>query len=153
MNQEKHEEIFRSYYYQTTDLRMSMATDPVATTDMNMDADLGSRLEAFFYTPYGLATLAGITIIVTSIVWTISCTVYCCCRHKRHEAGVAEANRDILFFGDVSHTYPASDGTLSSGYNTGPQVHSMSSYSRGRNGSTTQMLNTSLDSMLDASAY
>ena len=123
------------------------------STDLNMDPSLSDRLESFLYTPYGLATLAGITIIITSIVWTICCMVYCCCRYKRNEAGVAEANRDILFFGDVGPSYPANNGTLSSGYNTGPQPYTMNSYSRERNGSTTQMLNTSLDSMLDASAY
>lgn len=130
---------------------MSLTLPVVTTTDMNPDADLGSRLVSFLYTPYGVATLAAISIIITSLVWTLGCMIYCCCKYKRHESGVAEANREMLFFGNMG---PASNGhgTMSSGYNTGPQSYTTNSYNMTRNGSTA-MLNVSLDSMLDHTAY
>lgn len=127
----------------------SIITDPVSTTDSD---SIGERLESFLFTPYGVATIAGLAIIFTSIFWTIGCCIYCCCRYKRQEGGETEANRDLLFFGNIGPSYPSGNGTLSSGYNTGSQAYSVNGYTRGRNDSTA-MLNTSLDSMLDPAAY
>ncbi len=122
-------------------------------TEANSDTSIVERFAAFIYTPYGVAIIAALAIIITSTVWTICCCVYCCCRYKRQEGGVTEANRDLLFFGNVGPSYPGGNGTLSSGYNTGSQAYSVNGYTRGRNGSSTAILNTSLDSMLDETAY
>ena len=131
---------------------MADMTATVTTTDMNTDSDLGGRLVSFLYTPYGLATIAAITAILTSLVWTIGCMIVCCCKYKRHELGTAEANREMLFFGNLGPANGNGHGTMSSGYNTGPQSYNTTSYNLTRNGSTA-MLNDSLDSMLDHTAY
>ena len=66
------------------------------------------------------------------------------------------ANRDLMFL-DVGPTEPVSNGTMSSGYNTGPQPYTSTmtnSYNpMARNGSTTMLHTTSLDSVLSVDRY
>ena len=99
----------------------------------------------------GVGTLAAVAVVITSLVWLVGCCVYCCCRRRRsrEEGGVTVANRDLMFL-DIGPTEPVHNGTMSSGYNTGPQPYTTSnSYNNpmARNGSTA-MLHTSLDSVI-----
>lgn len=60
-------------------------------------------LETFLYTPYGLGTLAATAIVLTSLVWLLSCCICCCCwryvkkRRNRLALGVAEADNDLRY--------------------------------------------------------
>ena len=123
-------------------VKMSNVTDTVPS--------ITYRLESFLYTPYGVATLAAIAILLTSLVWTVCCCIYCCCRRRdrnHEEGGTTEANRDLLYLG-ISTTDQTNNGTLSSGYNTGPQPYTTNSLTTGGTG----MFNTSLDSILHEEA-
>ena len=132
-------------------------TTTTTTMVPSTDPSVIDRLESFLYTPMGVGTLAGVAVIVTSLVWLVGCCVYCCCRWRRsgEEGGVTVANRDLMFL-DVGSTEPVHNGTMSSGYNTGPQPYTTSSNSynnpMGRNGSTA-MLHTSLDSVISVDQY
>lgn len=139
---------------------MSMTTvtlpDLTTTMDPSTDPSVIDRLESFLYTPMGVGTLAGVTVVITSLIWLVGCCVYCCCRWRRssEEGGVTVANRDLMFL-DIGPTEPVHNGTMSSGYNTGPQPYTTSnSYNNpmARNGSTA-MLHTSLDSVISVDRY
>jgi hypothetical protein len=139
---------------------MSMTTvtlsDLMTTMDPSDDPSVIDRLESFLYTPMGLGTLAGVAVIITSLVWLVGCCIYCCCRRRRssEEGGVTVANRDLMFL-DIGTTEPVHNGTMSSGYNTGPQPYTTSNnYNNpiARNGSTA-MLHTSLDSVISVDQY
>lgn len=118
------------------------------------ELDVVEELKSFLYTPYGAGTLAGAAVILTSILWALGCCLYCCCRRKccssgNHE-GTLEAGREIEFFSTL--TLPTSqqqqqqvDGTLSSGYNTGPHSHSLNSQSLAVTSTPGPVLTTSLD--------
>lgn len=99
------------------------------------------EIEDFLYTPYGLATLAIVAVTLTSLIWLLGCWVYCCYRKRRRQrqAGTTEANRDLYYLGVNDQ-----NGTLTSGYNTGPQSYSLSLTTDNR------LFHTSLDSILDA---
>ena len=139
---------------------ISMATatlpDLTTTTDPSTDLSIIERLESFLYTPMGVGTLAAVAVVITSHVWLVGCCIYCCCRRRRsrEEGGVTVANRDLMFL-DIGPTEPVHNGTMSSGYNTGPQPYTTSnSYNNpmARNGSTA-MLHTSLDSVISVDRY
>ena len=110
--------------------------------------DIVDELESFLYTPYGVSTVAGAAILLTSLLWIVGCCCCCYCYlHRRRSYdldGVLEANRDLDYYGVVS--VPAGlqgNGTLSSGYNTA-LTDSLDSHA-GTNAAT---LTTSLDSIL-----
>ena len=139
---------------------ITMATvtlpDLNTTIDPSTDLSIIERLESFLYTPMGVGTPAAVAVIITSLVWLVGCCVYCCCRWRRssEEGGVTVANRDLMFL-DIGPTEPVHNGTMSSGYNTGPQTYTTSnSYNNPmeRNGSTA-MLHTSLDSVISVDRY
>lgn len=95
------------------------------------ELDILKELELFFYTPYGVSTVAGVAILLTSLLWCIGCCIYCCYqrgRNSRNTVGTLEANREMEYIG-VS-TLPSSqeqqhrDGTMSSGYSTANTLNS-----------------------------
>lgn len=106
------------------------------------------------YTPYGVASLAVIAIILTSLVWTMACCIVCCCRWRQRErqSGDSEASREMTYYGmgsteelDVGYSQTGMQGgTLSSGYNTGPPA---STSSLAQMNTTTNTQNTSMDSL------
>lgn len=115
------------------------------------------HLEAFLYTPYGLGTLAGTAIILTSLVWLLGCCVFCCCRwcvrrRRDHLAlGVAEADADLRYVSTTSsnpgtghNLRPTEFGTGSSGYqsNAGNLNYSLTSLN------DEMVAHSSLDSIL-----
>ena len=114
-----------------------------ATTMSTQTTELGipQQIESFLYTPYGLATLAAVSIFLTSLLWTCGCCIYCCYRrrHRLQEDGITEANRDLYYFGVTDPT--VNGGTMTSGYNTVPPSFSLNA--------GTGIFNTSLDSILD----
>ena len=129
-------------------LRMSLNT----TVPSTMASDLDQFLN-HLYTPYGVAVVAVVAILLTSLVWTISCCVYCCCRwtHRDRQSGDLEASREMTYYGMGStDNVPQGvhSGTMSSGYNTGPPA-STSSLTQMDTDYGTQ--NTSMDSILESS--
>ena len=143
----------------TTTTTTTTLMDPATTIIMDpaTDPSVVDRLESFLYTPMGVGTLAGVAVIITSLVWLIGCCVYCCCRRRRYsdEGGVTVANRDLMFL-DIGPTDSVNNGTMSSGYNTGPQPYTTSgSYNNPmeRNGSQTMLHTTSLDSVISMDRY
>ena len=102
-------------------------------------------IEEFLYTPHGLVTLAAVAVLLTSLVWLLGCCIYCFCkrRRQRSERGLTEANRDLFYLG----VNDPANGTLTSGYNTGPaQAYSLNSLS-----TDNAIFHSSLDSILDES--
>lgn len=120
-----------------------------STTDPTAELNVVEELEGFLYTPYGVGTLAGLTLVLTCVVWCVGCCVYCCVRRRcgRNQDGLVEATRDIQYYG-VASTDPTQDhrdGTLSSGYNTALTTFSLNSSAAGSN----ILLTTSMDSIVD----
>lgn len=109
---------------------------------------MGEHIEDFLYTPHGLVTLALVSALLTSLAWLLGCALLCCCwrQRQRMSGGSIEANRDLHYFG---MTEPM--GTLTSGYNTGPQMYS-STGSMLSTENTNEIHHTSLDSILDQRA-
>ena len=121
------------------------------TTTPTQGVDIREELEAFLYTPYGLGTLAGVAIILTSLLWCIGCCIYCCYRKahsSQHTEGTLEVSREMEYIG-VSSIPPIQqhhhrDGTMSSGYSTGPPSNTLNSQAgAGTNNNTVSL---SLDS-------
>ena len=86
------------------------------------------ELESFLYTPYGVGTLAGATILLTSFLWFLGCCIYCCCRRKyqqHNEEGIQEAGRELHFIDGPVASHQEGNGSMSSGYNTGPVTYSL----------------------------
>ncbi len=105
-------------------------------------AESTSAAEDFLYSPQGVATVAVVVAIVTSVVWLSGCICYCCwrcCKRQRQDGG-AETSQDIYFLATTS----SGNGTLSSGYNTGNLSYSLNSLAN-----DPTYLHTSLDSILD----
>lgn len=94
--------------------------DKMSNTSEQM-LDIVEELESFLYTPYGVGTLAGVAIILTSFLWILGCCIYSCCRsqHRRNEEGIQEASRELRFIDTPIASRQQVNGTLSSGYNTG----------------------------------
>ena len=65
------------------------------STIMSNSTDISQQFESFLYTPYGVVTLAAVSVLVTSVVWSVGCCIYCCWRRRRRlqQDGVTEANR------------------------------------------------------------
>ena len=101
------------------------------------------QAEDFLYTPYGLAIIAVVAALLTSLVWTICCCIYCCNRrrHRLQRGGVTEANRDLYYLGMSDP-----NGTITSGYNTGTNSYSLNSLA-----TENTVFNSSMDSILEAS--
>lgn len=116
-----------------------MTTDS-NTTVTSSSNDLMDDIEDFIYTPYGVALVAILAVLLTSLLWTFCCCVYCCYRKRQqiNQSGTAEANRDLYYLGVGEQ-----NGTLTSGYNTAPRAYSMSTL--GDNG----VMHTSLDSIIN----
>lgn len=105
-------------------------------TNLPPSTSILTEFLSFLYTPYGVAILAILAIVVTSLVWSVGCCVYCCCRYKHNlqDNDYLETNRDLAFYtvtdatadqvGFSGHT--VHNETLSSGYNTGPPVSTTS---------------------------
>lgn len=104
---------------------------------MSNTTDIIRSIEDFVYTPYGVATVAAVAILITSFVWLTGCCIYCCMRWRcrLEESGVAEANKDIQYLG----IHGNERGTLSSGYNTSYSLNSIT---------TDHVINTSLDCII-----
>lgn len=124
------------------------------STDMPSNSvDSIEDFETFLYSPYGVSTVAVVAIILTSLIWLSGCCIYCCYRrrHRDHQEGMLEANREIYFFGMTGDTsnQQHGNGTLSSGYNTGPPP-SYSFNSLLNTNNTTY--NSSLDSIINTEA-
>lgn len=107
------------------------------STATNLPPFTHATLGQFFlhlYTPYGVAIVAVIAIILTSVAWGVGCCIYCCCRwrHRERQSGELEADRELAYYGmgssdNLAYTSSAlHGGTLSSGYNTGPPVSTCS---------------------------
>lgn len=114
------------------------------TTDQMLD--IVEELESFLYTPYGLGTLAGVAILLTSLLWSLGCCIYCCCRsqHRRNEEGTQEAGRELHFIdAPAVVSQKEGNGTMSSGYNTGPASYSLTSLLASNN-----ISNSSMDSII-----
>ena len=62
---------------------------------MSNSTDISQQFESFLYTPYGVATLAAVSVLITSFVWSMGCCIYCCWQRRRRlqQDGVTEANR------------------------------------------------------------
>ncbi len=112
------------------------------------------------YTPYGVALVAVVAIILTSLLWTVACCIVCCCklRQRDRQSGDSEASREMTYYGmgsaeeldalgysQTSQNMQA--GTLSSGYNTGPPASTSSLAHMAHVGTTTGTQNTSMDSL------
>lgn len=84
-------------------------------------ASMAEHVEDFLYTPHGLATLALASALLVSLAWLLGCVVFCCCRRRRQRmsGGSIEASRDLHYFGMSDPSL----GTMTSGYNTGPQLY------------------------------
>ena len=113
------------------------------------EIDVVQELESFLYTPYGVSALAGLAILLTSALWGVCCCIYCCCCRRRcrgNQDGTLEANREIEYFGMLSDSSLSRrhrrDGTMSSGYNTGPTAYTLT-----QTGNNT--VSSSLDSIID----
>lgn len=122
-----------------------MSTSPTA------QLSIGVELESFLYTPYGVSTLAAVAVLLTSFVWCLGCSVYCCHqrRQRQNQEGVLEANRELDYYGveQSGLTNPLHrDGTMSSGYNTAPTLYSLDTPTGTTNKAT---FTTSLDSIID----
>ena len=168
---------------------------------MSNSTDISQQFESFLYTPYGVATLAAVSVLITSFVWSMGCCIYCCWQRRRRlqQDGVTEANRwegkaeevgggrggggrggggrggggkggggserggwgshagyllhftstlqqiSFLFYRDLYYLGVSDpDGTMTSGYNTGPAGYSANSLSTEH-----ATFHTSLDSILD----
>lgn len=98
------------------------------------------EIESFLYTPYGLATLSGVVLLVTSLIWFIGCCIFCCCWkcHKRRQNGVTEAGGDLKYmtmmtpdvrppqlggYSTNSSGYQSNTGTLDYSTNAGSMQH------------------------------
>ena len=111
-------------------------------------------IEDFVYTPYGVATVAVLAVIVTSLLWSLGCCIYCCCRYRarRGQGGVAEASGELRFVnigsnpGGHTSSNNGYTGTGSSGYHShaGTMNHSVTSFHDGYD-----MTNNSMDSILE----
>ena len=121
-----------------------------STNDPTAKLSVVEELEAFLYTPYGVGTLAGLTLLLTCVVWCVGCCVYCCVRKRcgHDQDGLVEATREIQYYGvataptqDKDHR----DGTLSSGYNTALTTYSLNSSVADSN----TLFTTSIDSIVD----
>lgn len=94
---------------------------------MNTTTDGGSvdnflhDVESFLYTPLGLGALVGATVLVTSCVWLLCCSIACCCwkwwNRRSRSSGTIEAGADLKYmtcteFRPQHYTAaaPASDG-------------------------------------------
>lgn len=115
--------------------------------------NIGEELESFLYTPYGVSALAGVTVLLTSLLWCLGCCVYCCIqrRHTQNQEGELVANREMDYYGvlqsgELSNPHHG-EGTMSSGYNTAPTPYSLDSLT-GHNAIYT----SSLDSIIDREA-
>ena len=62
---------------------------------MSNSTDISQQFESFLYTPYGLVTLAAVSVLITSFVWSMGCCIYYCWHRRRRlqQDGVTEANR------------------------------------------------------------
>ena len=110
--------------------------------------DIIEKLETFLYTPYGLGALAGVSVLVTSLIWLVGCCICCCFCHwkklRSNEDGLQEADREMDFIDSTTvGSRKQNTGTMSSGYNTGPASYSMASLI-GSN-SSTAILDSSVD--------
>ena len=115
------------------------------SSDNSTSTSASQAIEDFLYTPHGLVTLAAVAVLLTSLVWCLGCSIYCLCRRRRQRAqgGITEANRDLFYLGVPD----PGNGTLTSGYNTGPtQAYSLNSLS-----TENAIFHSSLDSILDES--
>ena len=125
---------------------MSNTTGP--TNSIGHGNIIIEELESFLYTPIGLGTLAGVSVLVTSLIWLLFCCICCCCWRKcrRSEDGTQEADRELHFIDPprVSSSHNAG-GTMSSGYNTGPASYSMTSLLTSTNN---LVLESSMDSVV-----
>jgi len=123
----------------------------MSTTNSPPSTELDVFL-SHLYTPYGVAVTAVIAAILASLLWTIGCCVYCCCkrRYKQGQAGVSEANRELSYYGmgsteQLESSTTVQGGTMSSGYNTGPPVSTISIHN---DGSSYHLQSSSMDSIL-----
>lgn len=111
------------------------------------------EIESFLYTPHGLATLSGVVILVTSLIWLIGCCICCCCWkcHKHRQNGVTEASGDLKYMTmtipDITPPQLGGYSTNSSGYqsNTGTLDYSTNAGSMQRD---TFMTHDSMESIL-----
>lgn len=121
------------------------------------ELDIAEELEDFLYTPYGVGTLAAISVFLTSLLWCLGCCVYCVVqrRRNRNQEGVLEADRELDYYqyGAQNATATATDGgegvsgpngTLSSGYNTAVTTYSLDSLA-----GTNVMFTRSAESIID----
>ncbi len=137
-------------------LKMSLNTTVPSSSDLD-------QFLYHLYTPYGVAVVALVAIFLTSLVWTLSCCVYCCCRwtHRDRQSGDLEASREMTYYGmgSTDNVPQVHSGTMSSGYNTGPpaSTSSLNQIDTASTSSLNQMdtdygtQNTSLDSILESS--
>ena len=76
----------------------------------------------FLYTPYGLGTLAGSSVAITSLLWIIVCCSILCCRKwlKKRESGSTSAEVDLKYVSVAKGRGTGEEqvGTSSSGYNS-----------------------------------
>ncbi len=114
---------------------MSSANSPTDPEDLHIL--IVQELESFLYTPYGVATLAALAILLTSLLWGIGFCVYCYHqrkgRHRHEDGGTIEASQEMDYYGMTSlssNQQQGDRGTLSSGYNTGLTSYSPTSSSR-----------------------
>ena len=93
----------------------------------NSESTALEQVESFVYTPYGVATVAAVSVLVTVLLWMVSCCIFFKCRQRRRarQSGVTEANREIQYVG-TSFEY---DGTSGAG-----RMQMQSSVDRGEGG-------------------
>ena len=135
----------------TGDRLHSRAKMESTSNNSTIDAML-QDIEDFVYTPYGVATVAALAFIITSLIWLLGCCIYCCCRYRtrRGQGGVAEAGGELRFVNigsNPGHTpNNGYTGTGSSGYHShaGTMNHSVTSFHDGYD-----MTNSSMDSILE----
>lgn len=118
-------------------------TSASPTTRLN----IAEEFESLLYTPYGVSTLAGAAVLLTSLVWCLGC---CYLWRRRNQEGVLEANIELDYYGvqqsGLTNPLRGGDGTMSSGYNTAPTTYSLDTPT----GTTNKAIFTnSLDSIIN----
>ncbi len=116
------------------------------------ELDIVEEFETFLYTPYGMSALAGLAILLTSALWGVGCCLCFCCYRRRLDRssgqdGTLEANREMEYYGMLSSSsssgHHRGNGTMSSGYSTGPTAYSLSL-------ADNHTVTSSLDSIVDS---
>lgn len=99
---------------------------------MNTTTTILQDIESFLYTPYGLGTIAGLSILCTSFVCLISCCCIVCCYWKYHQGesrsnGIIEAGNDLKYIHHgtrvISSHAPTSSDTNTLNYSTSSLQH------------------------------